>query len=274
MSLSVSFPISFDRKISGLAGIFILGAVFITTFQDFLHAYFHHYTFYLSESLLYKAYFPLFFPWVLVQLFTIRKYLKNSRGIRKMLSIVAVILIPTVLHILTFSLVLFLISTLFFNHTYHILPSLAYTIREDLYQYLLVYGIMAYAGFIRKEAIPEEKSPDIPKKDVFPALITIRSGRKNRTIHTDDILYISSANPYIALHTSRGKYLHAASLKSMAAILGDRQFVRVHKSTLVNIKQIASYTSRLNGDYDITLLNGEVIRLSRHYTPSFRKHFL
>ncbi|HNJ56177.1 MAG TPA: LytTR family DNA-binding domain-containing protein, partial [Chitinophagaceae bacterium] len=67
------------------------------------------------------------------------------------------------------------------------------------------------------------------------------------------------------------KYLHSQSLKSILQQLDEKQFVQIHKSCLVNINTIASCTSRLNGDYDLTLTNGSVLRLSRNYVPVFRQ---
>lgn len=36
---------------------------------------------------------------------------------------------------------------------------------------------------------------------------------------------------------------------------------------------VSGYTSRLNCDYDLTLLNGEVLRLSRNFRAAFTDRF-
>ncbi|MBK7426438.1 MAG: LytTR family transcriptional regulator DNA-binding domain-containing protein [Saprospiraceae bacterium] len=49
------------------------------------------------------------------------------------------------------------------------------------------------------------------------------------------------------------------------------QFVRIHKSSIINIEKVKSYTSRLNGDFDVLMENGIKLRLSRNYVKLFRE---
>lgn len=55
--------------------------------------------------------------------------------------------------------------------------------------------------------------------------------------------------------------------------LDTRTFVRVHKSTIVNLEKVSSFKSRLNGDYDLLLKNGTIVRLSRTYAANFKNEF-
>ncbi|WP_250629758.1 LytTR family DNA-binding domain-containing protein [Aureibaculum algae] len=59
----------------------------------------------------------------------------------------------------------------------------------------------------------------------------------------------------------------------MAKQLDNKAFIRVHKSTIVNFNKVASFKSRLNGDYDIFLKNGVKLRLSRTYVANFKSNF-
>jgi len=45
--------------------------------------------------------------------------------------------------------------------------------------------------------------------------------------------------------------------------LPSRRFVRIHRSTIVNAERIRELTSLENGDWDVRLQNGDVLRLSR-----------
>ncbi|WP_162054582.1 LytTR family DNA-binding domain-containing protein [Pontibacter pamirensis] len=45
----------------------------------------------------------------------------------------------------------------------------------------------------------------------------------------------------------------------------------MHRSTIVNTAQVEHIRSRSNGDYDVTLKNGEVVRMSRNYYPAFKE---
>ncbi len=86
-------------------------------------------------------------------------------------------------------------------------------------------------------------------------------------------MYFSANPPYINLHLEGKKYLYNETLKSISVKLNPEQFVRVHKSTIVNIKMVASFTTRLNGDYDLTLNNYTQIRVSRNFAADFKDLF-
>ncbi|HMP28396.1 MAG TPA: LytTR family DNA-binding domain-containing protein, partial [Saprospiraceae bacterium] len=73
--------------------------------------------------------------------------------------------------------------------------------------------------------------------------------------------------------TAKSKFLYQVSLKSLQNSLNPQQFVRIHRTTIVNTQSINTLKSRLNGDYDITMSNSEVLRMSRNYYANFRTIF-
>ena len=55
------------------------------------------------------------------------------------------------------------------------------------------------------------------------------------------------------------------TLADLLAQLGERRFVRIHKSAAVNLVEIQSLTPLFKGDHEITLRDGSVLRLSRRF---------
>lgn len=102
------------------------------------------------------------------------------------------------------------------------------------------------------------------------ASILVQNGKEKILVKIEDIYAISSASPYVCLQLEHKDYLHNATLKSMSEILDENQFVRIHKSTLINVSKLNSFTSRLNGDYDLYMSNGKCLRLSRTYVANFK----
>ncbi|SHF27071.1 LytR/AlgR family response regulator transcription factor [Pedobacter caeni] len=237
--------------------LLISGITGFTVFQDFLHSNYNHYPFYFSESLLFKTFWLLFLPLLLLQF----SFLK------KVHSLVPAILLPSILHIFAFPLLVWMLSALLFTHTYSFKDVIGYTISEDAYKYLLIYGSAAF--LYRYQQVTQKKQEEVPAMKLQK--ITVGSGRNYSSIAVEEILYISSCAPYIAIRTQQKKHLHGESLKSMMDKLDPQQFIRIHKSTIVNVNHIRSYKSRLNGDYDILLKNEEEIRLSRNYASDFKK---
>ena len=106
-----------------------------------------------------------------------------------------------------------------------------------------------------------------------PQYLIVNSGKLSTKINLAEIIYIKSATPYIMIYLANKNYIHSDTLKSIMTRL-DQRFFRIHKSCIVNIEHVITFTSRLNGDYDLTLQNGVELRLSRHYAEAFKSVFL
>ncbi|SDL52500.1 LytTr DNA-binding domain-containing protein [Catalinimonas alkaloidigena] len=242
-------------------GLFALVAAGLTVGQDFLHATYHAYAFYLSESFLFSSFWGLFFPLLYLQTHLARKYqTRNGRHVGVMLALV-------LLHLALAPLVITVLSGMLLDHTYDYTTGLRYTLAEDVYKCLLVYGLAAWVH-VCDRSIPAAAARTTEPQPV--QRLAVGTGQKTRVIPVEDILFISTERPYLVLHTAGEKHLHASSLTQLAAQLDARQFVRVHKSTVVNLKKVVSYQSRRNGDYDLTLQNGAVVRMSRRYSGDFK----
>ncbi|MEP1151594.1 MAG: LytTR family transcriptional regulator [Balneola sp.] len=107
-----------------------------------------------------------------------------------------------------------------------------------------------------------------------PKVITVRDGKKVVIVKTSSILWIKSDKPYIAIYTEEGKYLHNSSLRDVLKELNDANFVRIHRSTIVNVSKIDKLISRLNGDYDVVMESSQKLRLSRTYKNNLNDQLL
>lgn len=255
-------------------GFLCVSAIILTTIQDLLHSYFNNYSFYLSESLLYKSFWVLFFPVSILQIFIINHFKQTIFKTADLYNIILITLLSSVIHLISFSLFIFAGSSIFFSHTYQFFRTLTYSLSEDFFKYMLIYGVLAFTSIKNASINSTERKAGVGDKNHFPVMLSVGTGKKYNAINADDILFISAATPYIYFHTIKGKFLYAETLKSILEKLDRTQFIRIHKSAIVNMKQVSSYTSRLNGDYDIVLKNGELIRMSRNYTSLFKQYFL
>lgn len=259
-----------QRLIQSLA--FLLVAVIgFTVAQDYLRSRLNESAFYLSESLLYTAFWACFWPvgWVLVVLF-------------RKLRAPASMLIPgaVMLHLFLTPLFIWAVSVLCFDHTYAFVDVWKYTMAEQLYILLTVYSVfvMGMKIFQNRPATVMDIAVASPAVEAdmsapYPRQLMVNKGKTSILVDVDSILYISAATPYVCIHLENRKHLYNHSLKNTVDRLDPHQFLRIHKSTIVNLKMVMSYTSRLNGDYDLQLLNGEVLRLSRNYRTAFNDRF-
>lgn len=90
---------------------------------------------------------------------------------------------------------------------------------------------------------------------------------KNRILilETKDILWIQASGSYLEIHTYQQKYLIQESLKNLEQQLDPQKFIRIHRSTMVNLSQIYALEPWFNGEYFVVLKNKKKLKLSRKY---------
>lgn len=221
--------------------------------KDLLHATYRNYSFYLHESLLFGTFWLLFPPLILLSRSTLFKKLKFSGSI-----------LLSILHMGLFACLVFSISALFFNYTYGFTGIFIHTIGENGIACLLIYSISYLLGRLSQQSIPP------PQKKTGKQKIIVSHQNSSVLINMEEILYVKSEKPYIALITAEKKYLHPSTLKHFLTEIAPPYFIQIHKSTILNTKTIQAYTSRKNGDYDILLSNGALVRASRSFKAQFQ----
>ncbi|MBR1389517.1 MAG: response regulator transcription factor [Prevotella sp.] len=83
----------------------------------------------------------------------------------------------------------------------------------------------------------------VSQRRPVPAFITLKVDYKSVIIPLDDILYVEAMDNYVRLHMSDGRQqMSKTTLTSLLSQLSPRQFIRIHKSFVVSLSQIASYT--------------------------------
>jgi DNA-binding LytR/AlgR family response regulator len=74
------------------------------------------------------------------------------------------------------------------------------------------------------------------------AFINLRADRKNLKIPLDDILYVESLKDYIKVVTSSRNIVTKQSISSLEEMLPKNNFVRIHRSFIVALNKIESFT--------------------------------
>jgi two-component system, LytTR family, response regulator len=77
------------------------------------------------------------------------------------------------------------------------------------------------------------------------SFVYFRADRKMVKVMLDDILYIESMKDYVKVHSSQGIIITKQSISSVEAMLPEKLFVRTHRSFIVSINKIKSFTNEL-----------------------------
>lgn len=95
--------------------------------------------------------------------------------------------------------------------------------------------------------------------------LLVPDGERLELIEATSVEWLEADDNYVHVHTAKRSYLLRRTLNDLLSQLGEQRFMRIHRSTAVNLGCIASLTPLFKGDYDIHLHNGRMLRLSRRY---------
>jgi two-component system LytT family response regulator len=96
--------------------------------------------------------------------------------------------------------------------------------------------------------------------------LIIKSGGRVVFIQLDEIDWIEAAANYVRLHVAgKNAYLFRESIGRMADKLDSAQFIRIHRSFIVNASKIKELQPCNNGEFMVSLRNGKELPCSRFY---------
>jgi len=95
------------------------------------------------------------------------------------------------------------------------------------------------------------------------ATLTVRSGDELVSLEPEDVIWVEAANQYVRLHTRSRKFVVSQSLRQFARNLPEQQFVRIHRSTLVNLQHITGIRNS-DGRYRAEMSDGSLQDIARN----------
>lgn len=254
------------KKLNLMITVCIVLFICANIMLDFVLTLFQNSSFYISESLLFSSYWLLFIPLLMLVLKISMKTIKTEMK----LSIICFVII---FHLFSYPALVWAISKIFYNHTFEYWQTFSFGLSAYFIKTMIIYGFsfIAITLFNKKKQIPQIRIND--KKNFITSILISDKNNVKFVLQVNEILCFSANSPYININHHSKKYLFTETLKSLESQLDDKQFIRIHKSHIVNIHKISSIQSRQNGDYDITLLDSSILRVSRSYAKNFKAKF-
>jgi two-component system LytT family response regulator len=112
---------------------------------------------------------------------------------------------------------------------------------------------------------------DMDARQQTPERIVIKSDGEIVCLKPNEIDWAESAGNYVCLHVGGATHILRETITALESRLGPRQFMRVHRSTLVNVDRIKTLKPSLYGDYSILLRDGTKLTLSRGFRENVLK---
>ena len=104
---------------------------------------------------------------------------------------------------------------------------------------------------------------EIKARAHHPGRLVIKAGGRVFFIKTEEIDWIEAEGKYVRLHVGRESHLLREAIGSLEAQLDPEKFLRIHRSTIVNIDRIRELQPWFHNEYRVILRDGTELMLSR-----------
>ncbi len=101
--------------------------------------------------------------------------------------------------------------------------------------------------------------------------IPVRWDDETILLDVDKILYIEAVERNTFIYTKDNTYESALKLYEFEQQLPEKDFIRISKQSILNLRKVKSLKTDINRKIRVTLLNGEQIVVSRMYAENLRK---
>jgi len=101
--------------------------------------------------------------------------------------------------------------------------------------------------------------------------IAVKSGGRIYFVKVPDIDWIGAAGDYVCLHVKKEEHLIRETMNTLEKKLDRTKFVRIHRSTIVNIERIKELHPMFHGEFKVRMLDESELVLSRSYREQFEK---
>ena len=101
--------------------------------------------------------------------------------------------------------------------------------------------------------------------------LTGTADERQYEIAVSDVFYIESVDNRNFIYTKDKVYETRHKLYELEEMWQEKRFLRVSKSTLLNLMTVSSIKPALNSRFTAVLFSGEQIVISRKYVPALKK---
>lgn len=101
--------------------------------------------------------------------------------------------------------------------------------------------------------------------------LVVKSGGKVILLTMEEIDWIEAAANYVRLKAGPQSYLMREGISRVATRLDPSQFVRIHRSIIVNVRRIKELHPCNRGEYMVVLQDGKQLSCSRSYRPKLQE---
>ncbi|KJY99771.1 LytR/AlgR family response regulator transcription factor [Pseudoalteromonas ruthenica] len=140
------------------------------------------------------------------------------------------------------------------------------TQQDNTHKKKLASFVAGITGNNCEEILKKLASGDSLETKRYPESLAVKEQGEIIRVPTNTIQWVDAAGDYMCLHCGDGQtHILRKTMKELEQELDPRLFVRVHRSAIVNSKQINKLVTQVSGEYLLVLTNGQELKVSRSY---------
>ena len=105
----------------------------------------------------------------------------------------------------------------------------------------------------------------------FSSHLFVQKSDKYLNVPIGDILHLEASGDYTIISTAEDQFLSSSGIGRLEKKLDPTVFIRVHRSTIINIKHLKEIEKHFNGGLIVKMKNGKSFSVSRTYAKAIRK---
>lgn len=98
-------------------------------------------------------------------------------------------------------------------------------------------------------------------------IVIKNSDNEKVLVPVKEIKWVDAAGDYMCVHTEKDTHVLRITMKKLQSLLDEKQFARIHKSTIVNLNHVISIKPLRNNESIVTLNDDIELKVSRNYSP-------
>lgn len=110
-----------------------------------------------------------------------------------------------------------------------------------------------------------------PENRSFESHIFVQKSEKLFNLPVEDIVYLEASGDYTIITTRNDQFVSSSGIGKLEEIMDPDTFIRVHRSTIININSLKEIERHFNGGMVVKMQNGKSFPVSRTYARHIRK---
>ncbi len=109
------------------------------------------------------------------------------------------------------------------------------------------------------------------KKSAYPPNLFVQKTEKLINLPVSNIICLEASGDYTIISTATDQFVSSSGISKLATRLDPAVFIRIHRSTIININQLKELQKNANGTLTVVMTNGKGYAVSRSYAKDIRK---